>query len=319
MAFRDVTMEYFHQMLDYRKSVGFATATYECSIPPFIEYSAENHPDAQFITKNMVDEWLEHYDFQTNSTQAVFIAMLRRFTSFSNAQGGNAFIPDEDYSVKREQYQPYIFNDTEMVALFNAIDSFQPYPGNGLKYKPEIILPVLFRMMYCCGMRPAEPLHLRNEDVDTSNGDIYIRETKHNKERHIIMSDDMVELCKAYRSLIGEHEWFFPHPNGGPLKTSWMTYQFHTCWNRSGLERRGNPRPYDLRHAFATRTMMRWIDSGKDVMVLLPYLSTYLGHAEISSTFYYIHLLPDRIRKSSGIDWGMFSAIYEEGDSHEKN
>lgn len=67
---------------------------------------------------------------------------------------------------------------TEMVALFNAIDSFQPYPGNGLKYKPEIILPVLFRMMYCCGMRPAEPLHLRNEDVDTSNGDIYIRETK---------------------------------------------------------------------------------------------------------------------------------------------
>ena len=78
MAFRDVTMEYFHQMLDYRKSVGFATATYECSVPPFIEYSAENHPDAQFITKNMVDEWLEHYDFQTNSTQAVFIAMLER-------------------------------------------------------------------------------------------------------------------------------------------------------------------------------------------------------------------------------------------------
>lgn len=319
MAFRDTTMAYFNQMLDYRKSVGFATATYECSVPPFIEYSADNHPDAQFITKDMVDEWLEHYDFRTNSTQAVFIAMLRRFTSFINSQGGSAFIPDEDYSVKREQYQPYIFNDNEMRSLFNAIDSYKPYPGNGSRYMPEIILPVLFRMMYCCGMRPAEPLHLRREDVDLSSGDIYIRGTKHNKERHIIMSDDMLRLCKAYRSLIGDHEWFFPHPDGGPLKTSWMTYQFHTCWKRSGLEKRGNPRPYDLRHAFATRTMMRWIDSGKDVMVLLPYLSTYLGHAEISSTFYYIHLLPDRIRKSSGIDWGMFSTIYEEGGNHEEN
>ena len=319
MAFLDTTMAYFTQMLDYRKSVGFATASYECSVPPFIEFSANNHPDAQFITKAMVDEWLEHYDFRTNNTQAVFIAMLRRFTSFINAQGGNAYIPDEDYSVKREQYHPYIFNDAELTALFNAIDSYQPYYGYRHKFKADIILPVLFRMMYCCGMRPAEPLHLRWEDVDLDNGDIYIRGTKHNKERHIIMSDDVMSLCRAYRNLMGVHEWFFPHPDGGPLRTKWMTYQFHVCWNRIGLEKRGNPRPYDLRHAFATRTMMRWIDSGNDVMVLLPYLSTYLGHAEISSTFYYIHLLPDRIRKSSGIDWGMFSAIYEEGNSHEKN
>lgn len=319
MSFRDATMAYFDQMLDYRKSVGFATATYECSVPPFIEYSADNHPDAQFITKAMVDEWLEHYDFQSKSTQAVFIAMLRRFTSFINAQGGSAYIPDDEYSVKREQYNPYIFNDAELAALFSTIDSYQPYYGYRHKFKADIILPVLFRMMYCCGMRPAEPLHLRWEDVDLASGDIYIRGTKHNKERHIIMSDDMVSLCQAYRSLIGEHEWFFPHPDGGPLHTHWMTYQFHVCWNHSGLGRYGNPRPYDLRHAFATRTMMHWIDSGKDVMVLLPYLSTYLGHAEISSTVYYIHLLPDRIRKSSGIDWRMFSVIYEEGNSHEEN
>ncbi len=49
------------------------------------------------------------------------------------------------------------------------------------------------------------------------------------------------------------------------------------------------------------------------------YLSTYFGHAEINSTFYYIHLLPDRIRKSSGINWEMFSSIYEEDTDHEEN
>lgn len=319
MGFYDATMTFFNQMLEYRKSIGFATVTYEYSISPFIKYSAANHPDAPCITKYMVDEWLEHHNFHTNNTQAVFIAMLRRFTGFINAQGGAAYIPDEDYSLKRDQYHPYIFNDAELTALFNAIDGYQPYYGYRRKFKADIILPVLFRMMYCCGMRPAEPLHQRREDVDLSSGDIYIRRTKHNKERHIIMSDDMVNLCRAYHSLMGEHDWFFPHPDGGPLQTNWMTYQFHVCWNLSGLKKRGNPRPYDLRHAFATHTMMRWIDDSKDVMALLPYLSSYLGHAEISSTLYYIHLLPDRIRKSSGIDWGMFSTIYQEGSNHEEN
>lgn len=252
MGFYDATMTYFNQMLEYRKSIGFATVTYEYSIPPFIEYSAANYPDAPCITKYMVDEWLEHHDFHTNNTQAVFIAMLRRFTGFINAQGGAAYIPDEDYSLKREQYHPYIFNDAELTALFNAIDDYQPYYGYRRKFKADIILSVLFRMMYCCGMRPAEPLHLRREDVDLSSGDIYIRRTKHNRERHIIMSDDMVNLRRAYHSLMGEHDWFFPHPDGGPLQTNWMTYQFHVCWNRSGLKKRGDPRPYDLRHAFAT-------------------------------------------------------------------
>lgn len=319
MGFYEDTMADFNHMVEYRKSTGFATTTYEYSVPPFIEYSAKNHPEATHITKAMIDEWLKHYSFQSNNTQAVFIAMLRRFTGFINAQGKAAFIPDEEYSVKRDQYQPYIFNDSELVALFNAIDSYKTYPGNGSKFNSEIILPVLFRMMYCCGMRPAEPLHLRYEDVDLSSGDIYIRATKHNKERHIIMSDDMLDLCRAYRSLMGEHEWFFSHPDGGPLRTNWMTYQFHVCWNRSVSKKSEMPRPYDLRHAFATRTMMRWIDNGNDVMTLLPYLSTYLGHAEISSTFYYIHLLPNRIRKSSGIDWGMFSTVYEEDHGYEEN
>lgn len=319
MDFYHNTISDFEKMLKYRRSVGFATTTYEYSIPPFIEFCARTHPDATHITKEMVDEWLNYYEYKSNNTQAVFIAMLRRFTSFINAQGGSAFIPDEDYSVKRTYYQPYIFNGLELKTLFNTIDTYTPYPAYRNIYHADIIIPVLFRMMYCCGMRPSEPLHLRTEDVDLSYGGIYIRQTKHNKERHIIMSEDLLKLCRTYKSIIGSNEWFFPHSNGGSLKTTWMTYQFHNCWYQSGLPERRKPRPYDLRHAFATHTLMRWIDSGKDIMVLLPYLSAYLGHSEIGSTFYYIHLLPDRIRKSAKIDWSMFSAIYEEADQHEKN
>ncbi len=319
MGFYEIAMTDLNSMLEYRQSVGFATTTYKYSICPFIEYSSQNHPDEDQITKAMLDEWLTYHRYKCQSSQAAFISCMRRFTCFINAQGKPAYIPDEDYSLSKERYIPYIFTDKELQALFDSIDTYIPYYGYREQFHGELIVPVLFRMMYFCGMRPSEPLHLREKDVNLTSGDIYIRETKHNKERHIIMSDDMLELCRIYKSLIGTNEWFFPHPNGGCLKTTWMTYQFHRCWDRSGLSKKGDPRPYDLRHAFATRTMMRWIDDKKDVMVLLPYLSDYLGHAEITSTLYYIHLLPDRIRKSSGINWSMFSAIYEEADFHEKN
>ena len=55
---------------------------------------------------------------------------------------------------------------------------------------------------------------------------------------------------------------------------------------------------------------MRWVDEGRDVMTLMPYLRTYMGHSGMEETLYYIHLLPERIKASPGIDWGMLSDIY---------
>lgn len=314
MGFREEHMQDLSKLVSYRKSVGFKTEAYEYSIPLFIEYSSTNHPDAKYITKQMVDEWLEYYPYRTHHTQMVFISTLRQFTCFIHALGKYAYIPDEDYSLKCEKYIPYILDEDELRELFHAIDSYQPYYCYK-KFRADIIVPVLFRMMYCCGMRAGEPLRLRTEDIDLNTGEIYIHQSKRSKDRHIVMSNDMLKLCREYEKAIGERQWFFPHPNGGPLSVDWMETQFHICWDRTGLEKRGRLRPYDLRHIFATRTMMSWIDAGKDVMTLIPYLSAYMGHAQFSETLYYIHLLPDRIRKSSGIDWGMFSAVYgEDGD-----
>jgi integrase len=131
------------------------------------------------------------------------------------------------------------------------------------------------------------------------------------------MSEDMRELCTEYHARAGERTWFFEY-NGKPYSTKWMTSRFHHCWKNSGLQAHGTPRPYDLRHAFASHNLMRWIDQKLDVMALLPFLSSYMGHSELTSTLYYVHLLPDRLRKSSGIDWTRFSDIYgKAGDPDE--
>ena len=65
---------------------------------------------------------------------------------------------------------------------------------------------------------------------------------------------------------------------------------------------------YDWRHNFATRVIQKWIQQGDDVAVMLPYLSTYMGHTSLEDTAYYVHLVPEHLGKDHMNEW---SAIPE--------
>lgn len=164
--------------------------------------------------------------------------------------------------------------------------------------------------------------------VDTGEVDYSIvKDTKYYKpgEEYQELVDSILKASgltegAVYNGLAGKREWFFQYPDGGQIPTRWAQWHFSKAWRKSTLFSRGNkPRPYDLRHNFATRTLMRWIDEGRDVMALMPYLSTYMGHVSLEETLYYIHLLPERLKSSPGIDWKMLDDIYqtEEGSDEE--
>jgi len=186
----------FEEMMSYRTSVGYATATYRSSVPPFINFCVENYPNSELITPEMIDKWLAFYPY-TNNSKAAFIALLREYTKYLNFLGYEDYIPDDDYTVKRTAYNPYLFTDEELSGLFNAIDSIKGATC-GKRYLPEVVLPVYSRLIYCCGLRPQEPPAIRTEDIDLKTGDLYIRQSKQHKDRHIIMSSDMLKLCKRY-------------------------------------------------------------------------------------------------------------------------
>ena len=248
MTFSERLNNAFAEMMDYRESVGYATATYRSSVPPFINFCSERYGCADHITSTMVDEWLSFYPYSTNS-RAAFISLLREYTKYLNFLGHDDFIPDEDYAVKRIAFQPYLFTDKELSGLFVTVDS---YTGAtcGKRYLPEVVLPVYSRMLFCCGMRPQEPPALRANDVNLETGDIYIRQSKRHKDRHIIMSSDMLDLCRRYDTFAGDREWFFQKWDGTPYETSWYNQMWRRLLSLSGIGWRGTPRPYDLRHAF---------------------------------------------------------------------
>jgi len=65
---------------------------------------------------------------------------------------------------------------------------------------------------------------------------------------------------------------------------------------RAGIEARSpscRPRPHDLRHSFAVRTLTSWYRDGLDVEARLPKLSTYLGHVHPANTYWYLSAPPE--------------------------
>ena len=60
------------------------------------------------------------------------------------------------------------------------------------------------------------------------------------------------------------------------------------------------PRVHDLRHTFAVRTLLEWHRSGEDVEACLPTLSTYLGHRDPRSTYWYLSAAPELLAQAAG-------------------
>lgn len=290
-----------------KTSLGYEIKTILPYLNNFLAYCTDKFPEYESTTKEMVDSWLLVKTFKTKGTQMNAISAIRNFATFCNSIGIQSFVPDEDYTIKIDPYTPYIFSEKELRILFETIDSFEEKKSSP---KREYILPVYFRMLYCCGMRPGEPNRLKIEDVNLETGEIYIIQSKRKRDRHLIMSEDLRQLCIAYNCIAGKRTYFFER-NNKPITKDWIRRQFRGAWKRSGLYKDCFPRPYDLRHCFATRTMMRWIDKKQDVMELLPYLSTYMGHKKYTHTLYYVHLLPERLLKSAGIDWKSLERVYE--------
>jgi integrase len=90
--------------------------------------------------------------------------------------------------------------------------------------------------------------------------------------------------------------------------------------SKPGIEKDLLPtiRVYDLRHRFATKVLHNWLDAGMDLNARLPYLQAYMGHKELNATAYYIHLLPENLVRSSGVDWENLNSILPEVELWEK-
>ena len=213
--------------------------------------------------------------------------------------GEDAYVLPTSFFPHMKAAIPHIFTRDELNGFFDAADR---YPACSRSPLLEYTVPVIFRLQYACGMRPQEVRILRRMDFDFGNGTIYISRGKHNKDRKLAADPVIMGLCRRFdriaETAIPGRSYFFQSPSGDAYHGDWLSDTFHKCWDMSGNGNvRGRCTPYSFRHSYATQTLMRWVEEGKDLDAMIPYLSAYMGHESFSATYYYTHLLPERVAR----------------------
>jgi integrase/recombinase XerD len=211
---------------------------------------------------------------------------------YLDRKGFDVFIT-RDVKFKPTDFQPHIYTDDEIKRYFRVVDAYT----SSRSRKNAIQYPILFRLLYCCGTRINETLGIRKCDVDLDSGIIKLRETKNNRERYIVLGNDMQFLMTQFADkcfyLLANEGYVFTNSNGGRLSGD-MIYRVHRDFlHQAGIPFLGDglgPRIHDWRHTMAVKSFKQMIDSGLDMYVALPILSTYLGHKGINSTERYVRL-----------------------------
>ena len=304
---------YIEKLFDYRRSLGYNGSTHYATLMNFDRFCATNYPDERELTEEMVLAWIGENN-RIVYERSIAIRLLGKYMC---AIGKEAYILPEKYVSVKHNFTPYIFTDDELRRLFYAIDLITP-----TKTEPfiHVMAPVLFRLIYTCGLRPNEGRELKCENVHLESGEILITNTKKKKERMVVMSGDMRSMMTSYfveRSSFGQgNDYCFPSAKGGPLSSAFQTSTFKKAWAAAnpGISKTDLPsvRVYDLRHRFASAALIRWLDKGDSLKAKLPYLREYMGHSSLRETHVYIHILPENLLCSSAIDWtGFYDLIPE--------
>lgn len=311
------------EYLEHRNVLGYSNI-HEKFLARFDAYCHEYHSDLETLTKESVRGWVNHEISQGRGRMHSRVASVRNLARY---MGNGAYILPETTAVKApKNSMPYIMTDDELSRFFVAVDNMKEHKFSNTKHiSLKLMIPTLFRLIYTCGLRPAEGRLIKRNNINFITGEILIEKTKGHKghkERIIVMSDDMLKQCRKYdiiRAISNpQNEYFFVRPDGVPVNHQQLDAHFKRCWRQANSDIPSNMLPklnlYDLRHRFASTVLQKWINEKRDLYAMLPYLRAYMGHEEFSSTAYYIHILPDNLFNSSGIDWSIIDAVNPEVD-----
>lgn len=219
---------------------------------------------------------------------------VRRFARELHAEDPRHQVPPAD-AVGRGRYQrrrPHILTPDEVTALLHAAAMLSPQGT----LRP-ITYAALFALMASTGLRSSEALALTVDDLIDDG--LLVRETKFRKSRLVVLHESVRDALQRYivhpLRPVSAARSLFIGLNGVPLKYSTVIAVFlgvsRSCGLRGAAGEAG-VRLHDLRHTFAVRALERSAQYPGGITQHLSALSTYLGHAHVADTYWYLHATP---------------------------
>ena len=285
-----------------RRSAGYMFDNPAYWLSRFDRFCVETKVTDPSMSKELFDAWSISIPNESKTTQNNRLEALKNFSVYLNGCGISSYVPHR--LPMPEKKVPYLMSDDDIKAFFKAVDEYYPM-GNVSEFKRLAYqYKVLFRMIYCCGLRNSEACELRAENIDLDTGKIEIIHSKGDKDRLVYLPEDLRLMCRSYRKWLRtelgyDSEWFFPgkDPVKFILKTR-VDRKFNELWNSTENASLCDKKPtvHCLRHAFVIKRMNEWMMQGIDLNNMMPYLSNHLGHSSPLESFYYYHQVEDTFR-----------------------
>lgn len=258
----------------------------------------------QGITSSEVKQFLD--DPQTGpAAWRRKYGVLRDFFEHWRCRGKVNAVPMPLAAPKYTQtFVPYIYSRRELRLLLEAVLRCQ---RRSTCRTSEITLRTLLLFLYGTGMRTGEALRLCLGDVDLDRAVITIRGTKFYKSRLVPLGADLVHVLRQYLATPGRwnqhYRPLFQSRQHKRLGHSTVDANFRRLCILAGVGRSDTnsrqPRLHDLRHTFAVHRLTEWYKTGANVQLLLPALSTYLGHIDLRSTQCYLTMTPELLAEAN--------------------
>lgn len=298
------------EYLAERRRLGFELHSMGSALASFTRY-VDDLGHRGPLTVELMADWAQH-DMGIRDTPATWarrLKLLRPFARYLRQFESRTEVPDESvFGPVPGRVTPHIYREEEIVDLLAAARRLQPQGG----LRPAIF-ETLFGLIASAGLRVSEALGLLDADVDLKSGTLTVRQTKFAKSRLLPLHPSTVEALERYRRLRTRHVRttaetpFFVGTRGQRRGHALGERQVHRVFtelrDRLGWVNRGahdGPRIHDLRHSFAVRRVMLWHALGTDIDQAMLALSTYLGHAKISNTYWYLTGVPELMALAGG-------------------
>jgi integrase len=280
--------------LAIRRALGYKMKEPAHLLPQFVDFL--ERVGASTVTTELAVAWAKQPQAVHPNWWGHRMSTVRCFARHLQTLDPRTEVPPPDLlPMSPQRATPYLYSESDITALMKAAGGLRS-PLLAATYATFIGL------LAVTGMRAGEAIRLDRDDLDEAKGLLTVRNSKFGKSREVPLHPTTVEALQLYARL---RDQLFPRPIAPSFFVSTRgTRLIYNCFHITFLElvrqaclpRRSpscRPRPHDLRHAFAVRTLLDWYRAGLDIEAQMPLLSTYLGHFHPRDTYWYLSATPE--------------------------
>lgn len=315
--------DHIQNYVGLKQAVGYRYNNEAKHLKRFDKFTYAKYPESTVLSKEIILDWCGKKTYEAQGTQRSRTSILRQFGKYLDSIEVKAYIIPKRYYPKEQQYMPYIYTVDELEKFFAETEKCQYHCGYPSRH---LIMPVIFLMIYMCGLRLSEARLLKVGDVDLEEGILSIQHSKKDNSRLVSMSDSLIARCRNYSKKVHPYpiaeNYYFPARDAKPMTEGNLYKNFRKFLWHAGISHRGKgcgPRIHDFRHTYAVHCLKKWSLEEKDLSVYLPILKIYMGHDSFKETAYYLRLtadvFPNILLKTEALYLGIIPKL--EGDTNE--